>query len=108
MFSSRSGRSSDLLVMVDAVDDVTYWHKADIEDPPVNVRFWTKADKVAFGPRTACPLMTQSGDSKLFGRRHHAEPDEHSKLIAADPFFSDFSIANAEHCKRRRSLKDAR
>ena len=51
--------------------------------------------------------MTQSGHFKLFGRRHHAELDEHSKLIAADLFFSDFSVANAEHCKRRRSLKDA-
>jgi hypothetical protein len=39
--------------------------------------------------------MTQSGHFKLFGRRHHAELDEHSKLIAADLFFSDFSVANA-------------
>jgi hypothetical protein len=38
MFSSRSGRSSDLLVMVDAVDDVAYWHKADIEDGPKRIK----------------------------------------------------------------------
>src|SRR5262245_38466864 len=50
-----------------------------------------------------CPPLAQSGHSKLFGRCHHAELNEHSKLIPADPFFSDFSVANAEHCKRRPS-----
>jgi hypothetical protein len=40
--------------------------------------------------------MTQSGHAKLIGRRHQAEADEFSKLIAADPFFGDFSVANAE------------
>jgi hypothetical protein len=29
----------------------------------------------------------------IIGRRHHVELDKHSKLIAADPFFSDFSVA---------------
>ena len=85
---------------------VRFWHLADNSSVTEFVCHWTKADKVAFGSGTACPLMAQSGHSKLFGRRHHAEPDEHSKLIAADPFFSDFSAATAEHCKR--SLKDAR
>jgi hypothetical protein len=30
---------------------------------------------------------------QIIGRRHHVELDKHSKLIAADPFFSDFSVA---------------
>ena len=48
-----------------------------------------------------CPLITQSGHFKLFGSCHSAELDEHPKLISADPFFCKFSVANAEHCKRR-------
>src|SRR5262245_65777226 len=54
-------------------------------------------------PKQICPLLAHSGHSKLFGRCHYAELNEHSKLIPADPFFSDFSVANAEHCKRRPS-----
>src|SRR5262245_48609991 len=42
-------------------------------------------------------------DFKLLRGCYHAELDEHSTLITADPLFRDFSVANAEHCKRRPS-----
>jgi hypothetical protein len=80
-------------------------------------------------PFRECPLLAQSGhrvlhctcllsgakrtrrfalhmsafDFKLLRGCYHAELDEHSKLITADPLFRDFSVANAEHCKRRPS-----
>jgi hypothetical protein len=36
---------------------------------------------------------------RLLPKTNDAELHEHSQLIPADPFLSDFSVANAEHCE---------
>jgi hypothetical protein len=53
----------------------------------------------AFGGRADITLWS-AFDSKrtlqiIQKARHYAELDEHSKLIAADPFFNDFSVVDA-------------
>ena len=39
--------------------DVRSWHLADNPVALAFVRFWTKADKSGFWPKTVCLLMTQ-------------------------------------------------
>ena len=54
-------RSVQVVVAAVRAWNVCFWHLADNLTAPAFVRFWTKADKIGFSPRTLCRLMTQSG-----------------------------------------------
>ena len=45
--------------------------KADLHEPPTNVRYWTKADKGRFWAAPVCPLMTH----KRLSARSASEAD---------------------------------
>jgi hypothetical protein len=62
--------------------NVRYWHLADIEELPMDVRFWGKADIIhEKADIKKCPLMTQSGHIKVW-------PSKERGAVRA-PYFSN-------------------
>jgi hypothetical protein len=43
--------------------DLVHWHKADIQEPAINVPYCGKADKVGFWREVVCLLLTHSVNS---------------------------------------------
>jgi len=70
----------------------------------LNVRYWTKADKVAFWLWVVCPLMTQSGHSGWNLGKQAIPPD----LGGHGPVHDEKARANLEVAPRKDQQHDYR